>query len=53
MNTVRDIEGEIKRNMTLHVEDAMKKKGAKIKKAPNEVKSPETVLQALWEDLDE
>ena len=31
----------------------MKKKGAKIKKAPNEVKSPESVLQALWEDLDE
>jgi|TARA_B110001450_G_scaffold41998_1_gene38025 hypothetical protein len=39
--------------MKSHLEDAMKKKGAKIKKAPNDVKSPETLLQALWEDLDE
>lgn len=39
--------------MKLHLEDAMKKKGAKIKKTANDVKTPESMLQALWEDLDE
>jgi len=45
--------------MKLHLEDAMKKKGAKMekynstKKAPNDVKSPESIMQTLWDDLDE
>lgn len=53
MNTVKDIESEIQRNMKLHMEDAVKKKSLKIKKTPNDVKTPESMLQALWEDLDE